>query len=88
MPFNHDLINNADPKETATAAFRVLDRLQLAKPGIQPLALAAVFKLFCEVKGLSPAYVLTRIDRIEGDVGDIRWQTEFRAIREYIKHEL
>jgi hypothetical protein len=86
---NIDGLNNAPPKEVALAAFRIIDALQEQQSHLQVAAVAAVFLAICDRHMIEPSRVATVIRNMFADTRYVAGNAEhFRAIRDYVKHEL
>lgn len=86
---NLDGLNNAPAQEVAVAAFTIIDAIQGDQPHMQVAAVAAVFLAICDHHRVEPSRVAPVIRNMFNDTRYVAGNAEhFRAIRDYIKHEL
>lgn len=79
-------MNNADPHRVASAAMTVVDRLQSYHPAEQIMGVAALFLILAEHRGVPAQDIFTATKNLINGVDGKR--PEFRALQEYVKHEL
>jgi hypothetical protein len=85
MAIEHQL-GMADPSQVAQASMACLDRMQMFRPGVQILASGVTFLEVCMRFGVAPQEALVYVNNlIRSQDGNL---PEFRALRDYIKHEL
>lgn len=86
---NIDGLNNAPAQEVALASFKLVDAIQGEQPHLQVAAAGALFLAICEHHRVEPHRVATVIRNMFTDTRYVAGNAEhFRAIRDYIKHEL
>lgn len=83
---NTDRMNNANPHTVASAAMAVVDRLQNFPPADQIMGAAALFLILAEHRGIPAQDIFTATKNLINGVDGKR--PEFRALAEYVKHEL
>ena len=88
MKFNRDRMANAPRQRVAAAAMGTIDGVQHIEKAVQPLGMAAAFIILCEQLGVNPqdAFTMARNVMIFAETGNRT--PEFRAVADYIKHEV
>lgn len=86
---NIDGLNNAPAQEVAVASFKLVDAIQGERPHMQVAAAGALFLAICDHHRIPPSDVAVVIRNMFSDTRLVAGNAEhFRAIRDYIKHEL
>lgn len=76
------------PKEIKKIAFQVINVLQNYKRGDVVVALSILWITLCERFDVRLEDILTTAYRLRNDTYDNKWDAQFVAIKEYMKHEL
>lgn len=84
--FNRDLFGCASPREVGKASMAVVDELQAFPPEVQMAGACATFILLAEAAGVPVADAFTTVKNIMNHADGKR--PEFKAVADYIKHEL
>lgn len=88
MKFNRDRMANAPRQRVAAMAMTVIDGAQRFEKAVQPLGMAAAFILLCEQLKVNPQDAFTMANNVMINAETGNRTPEFRAVREYIKHEV
>jgi hypothetical protein len=86
---NIDGLNNAPAQAVAVTSFKLVDAMQGEQPHMQVAAAGALFLAICDRYQIEPHRVATVIRNMFEDRRYVAGNAEhFRAIRDYVKHEL
>lgn len=80
-------LGQANPDTVSELCMRTLDRLQTNPPSDQLMSIAALFVLYCEQNKINPEDTLRYASNMMRD-GNIHLKPTYRAIQEYLRHEL
>lgn len=84
--FDVDKLNNADFKAVGTAAFEIINRIQVESAQTQVLAAAAVFMLLAEHYEVRPTTATTIVSNLLAQ--ENHRSVQLRAVKQYIENEL
>ena len=86
MIFSRDRFSNTDVKTISRASFTVIDALQGFSPEAKVAALAVCFKLYSDTTDMTVSELMTVVNNVMHE-GESK-RSEFRAISDYLKHEM
>ncbi len=79
---------SSSPKKIKVISMRTLTLLQDYKRGDIVIALSVLWLGLCERYNVEPSYVLGIAQRIRTETFDNQQDSQFRAIKDYMEHEL
>lgn len=86
--YNPILAFVSPPKKIKVISMRIIDLLQDYKRGDIVIALAVLWLGICERFDVKPSDALGVANRMRTETFDNKHDSQFRAIKEYMEHEL